>query len=410
MPWTQRKEGQQPLTNYRVLDMSGPMGVYCGKLLADMGADVVKVEPPGGDPMRRIGPFVHDEPGPERSLYWLQFNTNKRSVTLDVTSPEGRELFLRMARAADVVLESFQPGYLDSLGLGYDALSEVNSGLVYIAITPFGQTGPYKDYKASDLIGFAMGGYMHVTGWPHTQPTRLYGSQAYNTASNHAFVAALMALYNRLNTGQGQYVDVSMQDAVTATTQHVSLHYLYEGVPAVRQGFRQGGNFVVTWKCKDGYATMTYTSPRTWDEFRAFMAEEGMGGDLMDEKYDQGIAVRGEYLPHIEEIMRKWALTHTRREIAEWGQSRHHPFGSVTKPWEVLDNPHLQERGFFVQAEHPEFGATFTYPGAPYKLPRSPWKLRSTAPRVGQHNNEVYQKELGLSDEELALLTSVGAV
>ena len=410
MAQTQYQDGPQPLTGYRVLDLSGPLGVYCGKLMADMGADVIKVEPPGGDPMRRIGPFVHDKPHPERSLYWLHFNTNKRSITLDVATPDGVVLFRRLAQKADLVLEISQPGMMDSLGLGYEAVSTQNRGLVYLSITPFGQTGPYKDYVASDLIGFAMGGYMYVTGWPHTPPTRLWGSQAYHTASNRAYIAGLIALYHRLNTGQGQYVDVSMQEAVAATTEHVNIAYAYEGVPAVRCGFRHGGQVVTTWKCKDGYASITTNTQRAWDDLRAWMAEDGMAGDLMEEKYNGSILLHAEDSAHIEEIIENWALGHTRQEIMEWGQARHHPFGFAATPSEVLDNPQHWGRGFFIKVEHPEFGATFTYPGAPYKLSSSPWKLRSTAPRIGQHNTEVYRDEMGLSVEDLEILASVGAI
>ena len=225
-------KSQQPLTGYRVLDLSGPLGVYCGKLLADAGADVIKVEPPAGDDMRGTGPFIHGRLGPEESLYWRHFNTNKRGITLNIGSVPGAGLFRRLAAKADILLETHPPGYLDSLSLGYEGLNEDNQGMVYASLTPFGQTGPYKDFKASDLIGFAMGGYMYVTGWPHTPPTRLWGSQAYHTASNRAFIAILMALYDRLSTGLGQRVDVSMQEAVAATTEHVNTAYNYEETPA----------------------------------------------------------------------------------------------------------------------------------------------------------------------------------
>ena len=410
MPQTQAQDGQQPLTGYRVLDLSGPIGVYCGKLMADMGADVIKVEPPSGDPMRLIGPFVHDKPHPERSLYWLHFNTNKRSITLDIATADGAALLRRLAKEADVILETFQPGFLESRGLGYTDLSEHNPGLVFVSITPFGQTGPYKDYKASDLVGFAMGGYMYVTGWPHTPPTRLWGSQAYHTASNRAFIAALIALYDRLNTGLGQQVDVSMQEAVAATTEHVNMAYNYEGTPAVRCGFRHGGVFVATWKCKDGYASITTNTQKSWDDLRAWMAEEGMAGDLMDERYNDRIVRRGERSGHIEGLIQKWALGHTRQEITEWGQARHHPFGPAAEPEEVLENPQLWERDFFIKVEHPEFDATAVYPGAPYKLPRSPWRFRCAAPRIGQHNVEVYHDELGISSEELEVLAEADAI
>ena len=230
----ENSSSQQPLTGMRVLDLSGPMGVYCGKLMADMGADVIKVEPPGGDPMRQIGPFLNADSSSGHSLYWLHFNTNKRSITLDVADPKGAELLSKMAQDADVVLETSPPGYLENLGLGYKDLSQTNPDLIYASLTPFGQTGPYKDFKATDLTGFAMGGYMYVTGWPDTPPTRLWGAQAYNTTSNRAFIAILLALYHRMSTGEGQFIDVSMQEAVAATTEHVNTTYNYTGEPAVR--------------------------------------------------------------------------------------------------------------------------------------------------------------------------------
>ena len=200
------------------MDLSGDLGVYCGKLLADVGADVIKVEHPGGDAMRRTGPFVADAAPMENSLHWRHYNTNKRSITLNIEMSAGTDLLGKLAATADVVLESFQPGYLSAKGLGYDHLSEANTGLVYASLTPFGQTGPYRDYKASDLVGFAMGGYMYVTGWPDTPPNKLWGLQAYQTTSNRAFIGILIALFHRLATGEGQYVDVSMQEAVATTT------------------------------------------------------------------------------------------------------------------------------------------------------------------------------------------------
>ena len=411
MSETQSHEEQQPLTGYRVLDLSGPLGVYCGKLMADMGADVIKVEPPGGDPMRRVGPFVHDKPHLERSLYWFHFNTNKRSITLDISSPEGTDLLLRLAQKADIVLETFKPGYMDSLGLGYSDLSTNNDGLVYISVTPFGQTGPYKDYKGSDLVGFAMGGYMYVTGWPHTPPTRLWGSQAYHTASNRAFIGTLLILYDRINTGLGQHIDVSMQEAVAASTEHVNAAYAYEDRTAVRAGFKHGGRMTATWKCKDGYCSITTNTERAWDELRAWMDEEGMAGDLMDPKYNDHFILRGtDVMDHIDGIIGEWAMLHSRHEIHEWGQSRHNPFGYAATPPEMIENPQLWDREFFTKVEHPELDATFIYPGSPYKLMGSPWKLKSEAPRIGQHNMEIYRDELGLSVEELEVLASVGAI
>ncbi len=400
----------QPLTGIRVLDLSGEMGVYCGKLLADVGADVIKVEPPGGDPMRRTGPFVdHAEP-PENSIHWRHYNTNKRSVTLDIASDSGNALLRRLAGNTDVFLETFQPGYLDSLGLGYANLSENNPGLVYASLTPFGQTGPYREYRASDLVGFAMGGYMYVTGWPHTPPNKLWGSQAYHTTSNRAFIGILIGLYHRLATGQGQHVDVSMQEAVATTTEHVNTTYNYTGESAVRCGFRHGGQFVATWQCRDGYVSITTNTQQAWHDLRAWMDRDGMGGDLMDEKYGDRFILRGEHSSHIEELIEAWTLTHTRQEITEWGQANHHPWGPVATANELLDNEQLWDRGFFFEVEDRQNGGKVVYPGAPYKLSESGWRFVSSAPQVGQHNRQVYCDELGLSEEELQDLAKVGTI
>lgn len=404
---------QGPLREMRVLDLAGPPGVYCGKLMAGMGADVIKVEPPGGDPMRNeppflkqaSAPFFNKREAPGHSLAWLHFNAGKRSVTLDVSTPRGATLLRRLAQKADVLLETFSPGFLDALDLGYDSLSSPNPGLIHVSITPFGQTGPYRDYASSDLVAFAMGGYMYVTGWPHTPPTRLWGSQAYHASSNRAFIAALTAIYHRTNTGEGQHVDVSIQESVAATTEHVNMSYLYGGEVAVRCGFRHGGQFVATWRCRDGYASITTNTQKAWDDLRAWMAEDGMVGDLLDEKYDSLFVLRGDQSAHIEELIERWTMTHTRAEITQRGQAAHHPWGPAVTPEELLDNPQLRARGFLTDVEHPELPSFnkkgLTHPGAPYLLPRSPWALGTDAPGPGRHNAQVYQDELGLSPGEV---------
>ena len=189
------------LGDLRVLDLAGPIGLYCTKQLADLGADVIKIEPPAGDPVREIGPFYHDEVDPENSLYWFHFNTSKKSITLNLESAEGVEIMSRLVKTADVLVETYQPGYMDKLGLGYSALKEINPGLIMTSITPFGQTGPYRDFKASDLIGLAMGGFLFICGWEDEPPTRVGGSQAYNMASINACTATLIAVYGPYRNG-----------------------------------------------------------------------------------------------------------------------------------------------------------------------------------------------------------------
>lgn len=400
-------ENAQPLTGIRVLDLSGDLGVYCGKLLADVGADVIKVEPPGGDAMRRTGPFVADAAPLENSLHWRHYNTNKRSITLNIETSAGTDLLGKLAATADVVLESFQPGYLSAKGLGYDHLSEANPGLVYASLTPFGQSGPYRDYKASDLVGFAMGGYMYVTGWPDTPPNKLWGLQAYQTTSNRAFIGILIALYHRLATGEGQYVDVSMQEAVATTTEHVNTTYNYTGESAIRCGFRHGGQFIATWQCKDGYVSITTNTAKAWDDLRAWMERDGMAGDLMDEQYNDRFILRGEHGAHIEELVEAWTLTHTRAEITEWGQANHHPWGPVTTADELLGMEQHWERGFYSVTPGDK---ELVYPGSPYKMSENGWQLNSLAPEIGQHNRQIFCEELGLSADELQTFISDGVV
>ena len=401
---------RQPLTGIRVLDLSGELGVYCGKLLADVGADVIKVEPPTGDTMRRIGPFLEESDTWENSTHWRHYNTNKRSITLDITSDKGISLFRRLADTADVVVESFQPGYLDSFGLGYQHLKDDHNGLIFASLTPFGQTGPYRDYLGSDLVGFAMGGYMYVTGWPETPPNKLWGNQAFQTTSNRAYIAILIAIFHRLATGDGQYIDVSMQEAVATTTEHVNTAYNYTGESAVRCGFRHGGQFVATWQCKDGFVSITTNTQKAWDDLRGWMDRDGMAGDLMEEQYDDRFILRGDHGAHIEELVEAWTLTHTREEITEWGQANHHPWGPVSTALELLDNEQLWDRGFYQKIVDPHTALEVIYPGAPYKMSELGWRLVSQAPEVGQHNNEIYCGELGLSDDELQESINAGII
>ena len=240
------------LGDLRVLDLAGPMGLYCTKQLADLGADVIKLEPPGGDPSRSVGPFYHDEADPEKSLYWFHFNTSKRSITLNIETADGRDIMKKLVAAADIMVETYPPGYLDSLDLGYSALKKVNPALILTSITPFGQTGPYRDFKESDLVGQAMGGLLFICGWEDEPPTKAGASPAFHIASIHACAATLIALYHRDITGEGQHVDVSMQQCVAHSLQWVTQMYDLQKRIMVRSG-RLG---VPLQECRDGWANV----------------------------------------------------------------------------------------------------------------------------------------------------------
>ncbi len=209
-------KSEHTLDPYRALDLTDEKGSLCGKILGDLGADVIKIEPPGGDLSRNKGPFYKDIPHPEKSLFWLALNTSKRGITLNIDTSDGKDVFRRLVKSADFVIESFPPGDMEARGLGYKALCQVNPQVIMISISPFGQTGPHKDYKASDIVIMARGGLMYIYGDSDRAPVRISFPQAYLHAGAEAAVGAMMALYARRTTGRGQHVDVSAQRSVAS--------------------------------------------------------------------------------------------------------------------------------------------------------------------------------------------------
>jgi benzylsuccinate CoA-transferase BbsE subunit len=418
----QRPQALQP---YRVLDLTGSMGWMCGKLLADLGADVLKIEPPGGDPGRRFGPFYHDVPHPERSLAWLALNTNKRGLTLNCDAADGQTLLRTLAQYADVVVESFPPGFMAERGIGFRHLSAVNPRLIWTAITPFGQSGPYAEHRASDLVGMAMGGLMSVCGDPDRPPVRMRPSQAHLHAGLQAAVATLLALHHRANTAEGQYIDVSMQHALTwaiiPTRQYWELNRIVVGRGGAARAFGDQLRRII-FPCQDGHiALMGVLHAREWRPMVDWLAQAGMAEDLTDASWrilvdhagpgplTQAALTEAE-LAHVDAVLTRFFLKHTKAELEAEAQRRRITLFPVATPRDLLDHPQLQARGFFVSLSHPELGAMLRYPGAPYQLSETPWRLRRRAPLIGEHNDAVYGGELGLSRAELAVLMAAGAI
>ncbi|MFC2003674.1 CaiB/BaiF CoA transferase family protein, partial [Chloroflexota bacterium] len=229
-------EEKAALAGVRILDLADEKAAFCSKLLADIGAEVIKVERPGGDTSRLVGPFWGNTPHPEKSLSFWYNNSSKLGITLNLESEEGQQIFRRLAREADAVVETFSPGYLDELGLGYKALSETNPGLIMASVTGLGQSGPHKEYKSCDIVASALGGQMFVCGALDTPPLKPYGQQAYYSASLFTAIGILLALRQRKHSSRGQHIDISLQEAVTATLEHVMIRYFYEGIVSGREG------------------------------------------------------------------------------------------------------------------------------------------------------------------------------
>jgi len=407
-----QKHSKSALAVYRILDLADEQGVYCGKLLADLGADVIKVESPSGDKLRGRGPFFHDEVHHEKSLHFLHYNTNKRSITLNLELEDGRALFKELVIRADAVLETFRPGYLESLGLGYGDLQGINPGMVMTSITPFGQTGPHRDLKATDLVNIAMSGLMHLTGPPEGPPLRMGGEQSYHFASQYAAVGTVGALYHRALSGRGQHVDVSIQECCHMfhpESAQVQAWALLKRI-AERPGMRYKGAVPIgVWQCKDGWVMLYVPMPAEWERLSSWVAEV-TGEEVVLDPLFKGIAFeRAEYADVLEPIFLDFFPRFTKAELLAEGLRRRVPLHPLRNVEELVQCPQVVERNFLVEAEHPVVGR-LRYPGGPYRMSETPWGLRRAAPLLGEANEEVYCGELGLAREQLAVLKATGAI
>jgi crotonobetainyl-CoA:carnitine CoA-transferase CaiB-like acyl-CoA transferase len=410
------------LSPYRVLDLTDERGLLCGKILGDLGADVVQVEPPGGSPARQVGPFYGDDPAPHKTLYWWAYSANKRGITLNLEHPDGRALLERLAASSDFVIESFDPGYLDGVGLGYSRLSEINPGVVMVSITAFGQEGPYAGDQATDITGMALGGFMHLTGDPDRAPLRPGFPHFYLHGSAAGATGAMLAHTHRALTGEGQHVDVSCQQAVARTLAHAPQIWDIEGAVLQRMGvYRQtsGENRVrINWPCADGFVNYMLQGGGVAASTRAlfqWMEEDGFdvaGLQAVDwENLGYG-GISPELMDAVALPMEPFFLRHTREELTQESLSRRILLFPVAAPGDLRHHPQLEARGYFAELEHPELAASVSYPGAFAKGGDGTdvIALRRRPPLVGEHNLEVYRDELGLSPEEIDSLRRAGVI
>jgi crotonobetainyl-CoA:carnitine CoA-transferase CaiB-like acyl-CoA transferase len=401
---------EKGLDGVRVLDLTWHIaGPYCTKYLADAGADVIKVErPDSGDPARRMAPFFKDDPHPEKSGLFLHLNTNKRGVTLNLKSETGKIIFREMVKEADILVESFRPHVMHGLGLGYEELEKINPRLVMTSITSFGQTGPYKEYKATDMTIYGMGGAMFWTGHPDRPPVRLGGTVISYQVGVMAAVATMTALYGTEKRGRGEQVDISAFETIRGHIDRAGtdlIAYQYCGDYDVRSATTSSMYPQGVQPCKDGYIDISGSGvvffPRT---------ARMLGKPELKDKYGSREAqvnpeLREEFY---NDIYRPWLRERTRREIWAAAQKANLLSGPIFSSRDLLEDPHYAERKYWKEVDHPMTGKVL-YPGAPYRAEEMPWDVRRPAPLLGQHNEEVYGA-LGYHREDLVKLKENGVI
>lgn len=394
------------LSTLRVLDLSFAIpGPYCAGLMAGLGAEVVKVEPLQGDTARRCGPFFQDDPHPEKSGLFLYVNQGKKSITLNLETETGRGIFRRLVRDVDVALESFQPGYLAGIGLGYSDLEQINPGLVLTSVTPFGQDGPYRGWKGNELVDYALSGQMYLFGDPDKEPLKTGGSIGQFFGGAMAFTASMTALFSRRVTGEGQHVDVSVTEAIASMVEGATSAWQYAGQVMGRTANQGRMAAEGQYRCKDGFVQVSTVvgNNASFQRFQDLMGVPELG----DPKFATPEG-RTEHRAELDALMQPWLSAHTKLDIYQMAQAVRLPFGYVCTTEDLLRSPQFLEREYFVELDHPVTG-TLKYPGAPYKMSETPWQARR-APLLGEHNEEIYCGRLGYSRQELALLCSAGVI
>ena len=410
------------LGSFRVLDLTDQTGSMCSKILADLGADVIKIEKPAGNQSRNLGPFYQNKVGTKTSLHWFAYELNKRGITLDIEKKDGQQLFFQMVSKADFVIESFPVGYMAELGLEYSALSKKNPRLIMTSISPFGQTGPYAHFKASDIVVMAMGGFMYITGNPDEPPLRVSIPQAFLLASAHAASATMVAHYYRQTSGIGQYIDVSAQQCVLAELSNAIPLWVLNQTIMKRAGSYMAGRWGdikqrLLWPCKDGFVIFYViggkAGARTNRSLFKWMDEEEAAPeyfrDFAWEELDMAQQTQEMQLL-IEEPIGKFFMNHCKEELFVEGQKRDVIIGVVSSPEDLLNDPQLAARKFWLDIEHPELGDTIRYPGPFIKASETPVTINRRAPLLGEHNLEIYEGELGLSRKTICALKEAGVI
>ncbi len=407
---------KEALSGLKVLEygefISAP---YCGKLLADLGAEVIKIEPPGsGDPARRWGPFPQNLPHPEKSGLFLYLNTNKLGITLDISSAAGIKIFRALAGQADVLVENTPPHALAWLGLDYESLHRINPRLVVTSITPFGQTGPYHDYKGCDLTAIHMSGeaYINPAGGVENleqePPLKVPGHTGDFMCGLSASISTMSAVISQQTTGQGQHVDISQQEVLVHMVCHEVGSLTYDGIDSSRKKGEHtwGGTAMNTiYPSKDGLITMFILNDASWPDLLEMLGNPAWTQAKEYQSPASRISRMGEIIPRIGE----WLKEHTTSEILAAAEGKRIPITALYPVKDSINSPQFTARDYFVDVDHAEAG-TIKFPGAPYKMSGTPWKIKTPAPRLGEHNDEVYCGRLGYTRQDLVRMRQAGLI
>jgi len=390
--------------NIRIVELAGELGAYTGKLFADLGAEVIRIESMEGDPTRFEKPFFKEVPGTENSLRYQYLNTNKKGIVFDIASSEGKEVFIKLIKTSDLLIESLPPGYLESLGLGYETLSVINPKLVHTAITPYGQYGPYKDLPYSDLTCAAMGGMLFLAGTDDEKPALVPDKQAFFQADLYAAYGSMVALINADLTSEGQYIDVSIQESVATAQENAIQTYDMEGRIRRGLGLVEAGNG--TYLCKDGYVYIVAamgSNAHLWYPLVDWMIEEKIPGAevLRGEEWGKSDhRKKPESMETFKVIFEQFSAKFTKQDLYQESQKRKVVIYPVNTAKDVLENPQLTYRKYFKERYSESVDGTITYPGCPFELEKIPWELRSGAPAFGEHTSEVLTN-LGYSADDI---------
>jgi crotonobetainyl-CoA:carnitine CoA-transferase CaiB-like acyl-CoA transferase len=399
----------QALRHLKVIELCTLVtGPYCTKLMADFGAEVIKIEPPViGDCARRRGPFLHDIPDPELSGLFLHLNTNKLSITLDVTTETGKDILKELIKQADIFVEDSPPRVMQKQGLTYSDLEKINPRLVMTSITPFGQTGPYRDYRAYELNAHHAGGEGYLlpihSDDPDREPVKPGGIVGDCICGLSAALATLTAAYAMVETGVGQHIDLSKQDVLMSLVQmHVCT---FANLGEVHSRLAKGFLMVLPMECQDGYIIITVVTDREWRSLAECMGNPAWA---LDEKY-LSWANRHWYSDEINPRVQAWVRQFKKDELFHKLQAKGVSAAPINTAEDLAKSVQLQERGFFADIAHPLAG-TLKYPTVAYQLSETPWRAMRPAPFLGQHNEQVYCGRLGFSKEQLTKFREAGVI